>query len=176
MQSILLQSKTMTFPKQKDWFEITRSYMVHDENSIKGFFGDYMFLSNFYISKFSINFKDENIEFDNVESFYQGFKSGEIEDLKRFSKMSPKLAKSEGRKLKLLPNWDRIKSHVMFCACYEKFIQNNELKLKLLATMDKYLEETNHWNDTYWGVQYNSNKGFNMLGQTLMSIRSIVRD
>lgn len=162
--------------KQEDWFEKTRSYMVNNDKEIKGFFGDYMFLSNFYVSKFYLSFPYGEIKFESSEAAYQGMKSGKVEDLQRFSKYSPRLAQKEGQNVELQENWDTSKAHTMFLVCLEKFHQNEELKEKLLCTEEKYLEETNHWNDTYWGVDYRSGKGKNTLGQILMMIRSFIQD
>ena len=43
----------------------------------------------------------------------------------------------------------------------------------LLSTGDKYLEETNHWKDTYYGVC--DGVGKNVLGKILMSVRNIIK-
>ena len=54
---------------------------------------------------------------------------------------------------------------------YQKFLEE-PLRSQLLATEDAYLEETNHWGDTYWGVC--KGVGENMLGKILMMARDIV--
>ena len=51
---------------------------------------------------------------------------------------------------------------------------NEELKQKLLATQNLYLEETNTWGDTFWGVC--NGKGYNMLGHLTMAIRDDSKD
>jgi len=53
---------------------------------------------------------------------------------------------------------------------WAKFSQNPDLAARLVATGEKFLEETNWWNDTYWGVY--QGKGKNMLGQILMETRA----
>ncbi|NGT90448.1 NADAR family protein [Clostridium perfringens] len=58
----------------------------------------------------------------------------------------------------------------MYLVVKEKFKPNKELRRKLIATGDKYLEEGNTWNDTYLGVC--KGKGRNMLGKILMRVRS----
>jgi predicted NAD-dependent protein-ADP-ribosyltransferase YbiA (DUF1768 family) len=40
----------------------------------------------------------------------------------------------------------------MYDIVFDKFTRNKSLGDKLLETGDKYLEETNHWHDTCWGV------------------------
>lgn len=51
---------------------------------------------------------------------------------------------------------------------------NPELYQKLQNTGNKYLEETNYWEDTYWGVHKTEAKeegvGENNLGKLLMKI------
>lgn len=44
-----------------------------------------------------------------------------------------------------------------------------DLRAKLQATAPGYLEETNNWNDTFWGVC--RGRGRNTLGSLLMDIR-----
>ena len=51
----------------------------------------------------------------------------------------------------------------------KKRFQNAALNTLLQETQNKYLEETNHWNDTFWGVC--NGIGENMLGKILMEIR-----
>ena len=65
--------------------------------------------------------------------------------------------------------WDKRKDQAMLGIVWAKFSQNPELSAKLLATGDKYLEETNWWGDAYWGV-FNG-KGDNVFGKTLMEVR-----
>jgi predicted NAD-dependent protein-ADP-ribosyltransferase YbiA (DUF1768 family) len=49
-----------------------------------------------------------------------------------------------------------------------------EFSKMLLSTGDKYLEETNHWGDTFWGKS--GGIGENKLGQILMEIRKMLRE
>jgi GTP cyclohydrolase II len=52
---------------------------------------------------------------------------------------------------------------------------NPDLYNRLLATGDKYLEETNWWNDTFWGKNLKG-EGENHLGQILMQVRDKLRN
>lgn len=54
-----------------------------------------------------------------------------------------------------------------------KYGQNPELCEKLLNTGDAYIEETNKWGDTFWGVS--KGIGENNLGKILMGIRDQLR-
>ena len=55
-----------------------------------------------------------------------------------------------------------------------------ELKEKLLATGDEYLEEGNYWHDNYWGNCHCEKcadiTGQNKLGILLMKIREDIRN
>jgi hypothetical protein len=55
-----------------------------------------------------------------------------------------------------------------------KFTQNGDLKERLLATGDAYLEEGNTWGDRIWGTV--NGKGANMLGIILMETREKLRE
>ena len=52
--------------------------------------------------------------------------------------------------------------------------QNPDNYEKLIATEDKYLEETNWWGDTFWGKNLKG-EGDNNLGKLLMTIRDSYR-
>jgi len=146
-----------------DWKE----YAVHDEKNIKGFFGEYMFLSNFFESP--VYYKD--ILYRSSENAYQASKieegfRGHLANCTPYQ--SKKLWKDFPSIDKSAQEWDERKYKVMAEIVFMKFC-NDELKEKLLATGDKYLEETNHWNDVSWGVC--NGKGENNLGKILMKIR-----
>jgi predicted NAD-dependent protein-ADP-ribosyltransferase YbiA (DUF1768 family) len=53
---------------------------------------------------------------------------------------------------------------------FDKFERNTDLRDKLLQTNRCYLEEANHWGDSYWGVDIHAG-GKNHLGEILMGIR-----
>ena len=142
-------------------------YKEHNDEVIKGFFGEYRFLSNFHIADIDY----EGIIYPTSEHAYQAAKTLDEEERLKISKLSPQDAKREGRLITLRPRWDKIKMSVMFEILDYKFSAYNDLNLALQQTEGKYLEETNHWGDVYWGVDCKSNEGLNMLGQVLMAIR-----
>ena len=73
------------------------------------------------------------------------------------------------RKVKLRPDWEKIKDSVMYDAVKAKFTQHKELKELLLSTENaKLIEHTE--NDSYWGDGGNG-KGKNKLGKILMKVR-----
>ena len=137
--------------------------------SIRGFFEDHRFLSNYHLC--SIWY--EGKEYPSTENAYQAAK---FPDMMRtqFQNISPKDAKSLGNVLKMnseqIVKWDAKKIDVMSRISMYKYSEHPELRSLLLNTEEKYLEETNYWQDVYWGV-YKS-KGYNHLGNTLMDIRS----
>lgn len=57
----------------------------------------------------------------------------------------------------------------MYEICKAKFSQNEELRDRLLATGDEYLEEGNTWGDRIWGTVNGICE--NRLGKILMRVR-----
>lgn len=132
---------------------------------VKGFNGKYRFLSNFYPSKVVL----DDLEYDTVEAAFQAAKTDNVADRRAIREADkPAEAKRLGRKVTLRQDWEKVKIQVMEDLCRQKF-QQPAFKEKLLATGDAYLEETNTWNDKFWGVC----KGFgkNHLGKILMKLR-----
>lgn len=142
----------------------------HDDTCIKGFFNTR--LSN---DRWLSNMQDckivwMNMEFTSTEAAYQASKSLSLKVAKEFIPMTGKQAKAHSHKIEVRPDWQSIKLNVMAQLVHQKFLSNPLLQTKLVETWPKYLEETNYWNDTFWGV-YNG-KGSNHLGKLLMATRS----
>lgn len=148
-----------------DWREIIR----WNDKEIAGFFGDWRFLSNFQPCKVWF----EGLEYPSSEAAYMGAKVLDLELRKKFATLSPYEAKKLGHQIKLRPNWDEIKFDIMLEIIFNKFLRNTDLRVKLIETGDKYLEETNFWSDTIWGVDIKKG-GQNNLGKILMKVRSIL--
>lgn len=74
----------------------------------------------------------------------------------------------DGSQILLHPDWDAVKMGLMKEIARAKFIQNPHLAGKLLATDNRQIAEGNTWGDTYWGVDIQTGKGENHLGQILM--------
>lgn len=155
-----------TVYKFGDW----KQYAIHDENNIKGFFGEYRFLSNFYPA--TVYF--DGLVYPSTETAYQAAKV--IRELREpFTHMSDATSKNAWKELPkeaIIPDWDNHKYRVMDIIVFDKFARNETLKQRLINTGDKYIEETNHWNDVFWGVDYHTGEGENCLGKILMNIRS----
>ncbi len=159
-----------------DWHTIA----VHDENNVKGFFGDFRWCSNFHMC--DVYF--EGNLYPSSEHAYMASKLENPVDRKPFIKIPDSgnkhwgLSCSDARKLgqtvELRPDWDTVKYDYMLRIVFEKFAANPDLKELLLATGNKYLEETNSWRDSYWGVDYQFG-GSNNLGKILTKIRTILQ-
>lgn len=73
------------------------------------------------------------------------------------------------RKVRIRPDWDRVKDAVMFEAIKAKFTQHEELRDLLLRTgTARIIEHTE--NDNYWG-DGGDGSGKNKLGKALMQLR-----
>jgi hypothetical protein len=138
--------------------------------AIQGFFGGYSFMSNFYPSQIVY----EGITYPTVEHAFQAAKTHD-ETLRMWiaSRKTAKEAKSEGQSVQLRSDWEAVKYKIMQDLVALKFKTHAGLRQKLLDTGDKYLEETNTWGDTCWGVC--RGKGTNWLGKILMEVRESLR-
>lgn len=145
-----------------------RNYIIHDENNVKGFFADYRFLSNFHVADVWY----EGILYPSTEHAYQAAKTLDENVRKEFLELTCSKAKHKGQEIGLRPNWDTIKYDVMFAVVFDKFFRHQDLREQLLSTGSKYLEETNHWHDVYYGVC--DGVGKNVLGKILMKVREII--
>ncbi len=135
------------------------------QKEIKGFFNEYRWLSNFWPAPLKIN----GITYKNSEAAYQSFKFP-ADQRAQFSNLNPDEAKKLGKNAKIdQKEWNRTKMFIMILVVSSKFSQNPDLKQKLKETGDAYLEETNDWNDTCWGVC--NGVGSNNLGKILMAYR-----
>ena len=140
---------------------------------IEGFSGDFRWLSNFWQA--SVVYK--GVWYESTETAYQAAKTLDLELRKQFQSgagITCGQAKRLGQKLDLRSDWEDVKKQVMYDVCMDKFTRHAELRELLLMTGNAYLEETNHWNDTYWGVC--NGEGENHLGRTLMRIRDELKD
>ena len=144
------------------------------------FKNEHDWLSNFYISPFTVN----GVVFKTNEHYFAACKTLDPE-LCRFIIEAPsaKEAKRRGRLVTMRPDWDRVKFTVMAAGLWYKFTQHPELEEKLIATGTEKLVEGNWWHDNLWGDCRCGNKdgrhpqclqpGKNALGQFLMSLRNV---
>lgn len=141
-----------------------------DERSIHGFVGDYRWLSNFYPCPIAFG----GLEYHSAEAIYQSCKFPPAERAV-YTRLDAAAAKKLAHSKTVdTAWWDARKDEVMREALWAKFSQNPELAARLLATRDKVLEETNWWDDTYWGVY--RGQGKNTLGRLLMETRNRLKN
>ena len=119
------------------------------------------------------NFTECQVEFDgdvypSVEHAYCAAKTFEPALRELLKTLPANKAKQFAKKFTLIPDWNIIKFEVMNDLLLQKFSQEPFRSL-LLATGDVYIEETNWWNDTVWGVC--NGRGENRLGKMIMEIR-----
>ena len=149
--------------------------MESKRDAVLGFQGAYRFLSNFYPCPVLF----DGIRFKSSEAAYQASKApiGEEweQDTVKFAELDAREARRAGRSLRYIrQDWDATKLNIMYRILRAKFTQNLDLKQKLVATGDTYLEETNYWHDTFWGI-YNG-VGENHLGRLLMVVRDEINE
>lgn len=140
------------------------------------FDGAYAFLSNFYECDVTYN----GLTYKNSEAAFHAQKTLDELERKQFTNLDPSASKRRGRKVSLRSDWESVKTDIMYEVCLAKFSQNEDLKTKLLATGDKYLEEGTYWHDNCWGNCYcekcKNIVGENRLGKILMRIRGELRN
>ncbi|MBK8631935.1 MAG: NADAR family protein [Sphingomonadales bacterium] len=140
------------------------------DGAIAGFFGDYRFLSNFWLAPVPMY----GATYPSVEHAYQAAKSSSADErLAMLRAAGSAAAKALGRRVTLRPDWEAAKTHFMLALVRRKFA-DPVLGNRLIATGHAAIfEETTRWNDTVWGivacpVGY---RGGNRLGQILESVR-----
>lgn len=140
-------------------------------DGIYGFDKEYRWLSNFYPVKVWY----DGMQFPSVEHAYQAAKTldKEIREVFTHDTLRAGRAKNVGSHIDLRPDWnEETRIEIMYSLLLQKF-SHPSLREKLLATGDLYIEETNYWKDTFWGVC--NGVGENRLGNILMQIRNDIR-
>lgn len=160
--------------------DIYSKYTVWDDKNVKGFFEQYRFLSNFHLC--DVYF--EGIVYPSSEHAYMSAKTHNTQIKDKFSKdfnglaggiLTPREARNLGQTIELRPDWEEVKYDMMLAIVFDKFWRNKDIQKLLLDTGDKYLEETNHWNDVFWGYSWQKQTGQNNLGKILMKVREILK-
>jgi len=138
---------------------------------VKEFRNKYHFLSNFFLVKINI----DDFEYNSTEHYFQSMKfiDPKIQEQIR-NAPTPSIAKKLAKKFMRRKDWYEISLDVMERALSVKF-DIPEMREKLIATDDMYLQEGNRWNDTFWGVDLKTGKGKNHLGRLLMKIRTQIK-
>lgn len=137
-------------------------------NVINDFHGDHPYLSNFHPARIEW----EGLTYPNAEAAFQAAKVLTAEERLPFTTAPAGKAKRMGRRVKLRPDWEQVKTSVMEEVVRAKFTQNPDLAALLLSTGDAELIEGNTWGDTCWGVDLRTGRGENRLGRILMKVRA----
>jgi N-glycosidase YbiA len=158
--------------KKGDWKE----FAIHNDKEIKGFFGEYRFLSNFWPAIVVL----DNIIYKSTEIAYQASKWSpderdyflsctELESIDYNRKNTPNFYSAE--------EWCGKRVDIMRDLLKQKFDPsvNPDNYEMLIKTGNKNLEELNWWKDIFWGVDESGN-GENMLGKLLMEIREELKN
>ena len=146
--------------------------------------GKWHYLCNFHERKVTVNVTTydgvtKEYTFENSEAAFAAWKAITHDDIVKYvndrcaydmTKMNPKEAKAHGRKMKLRPDWEKIKVDVMHYVCTSKFRQNIDLYRKLINETEQIIEHTT-W-DKIWGVDINTGEGKNLLGIILEDIKA----
>lgn len=136
---------------------------------IKGFYGDYRFLSNHY--KSDILFDGER--YPTVENAFHASKCNK-EHRGKFTTCSSYEAKLLSYKMEVDQSWVRQQHQIMHTLVTLKFSEP-DLRKRLLETGPHTLIYSNSLNDTYWGVGANG-EGENHLGKLLQEVRNELID
>ncbi len=133
------------------------------------FRNEYYFLSNMYPCTIVMDIDGKAYTFKSAEAAFQAHKCPER--AKEFENINGYDAKKLGRKVKLRPDWDKIKDDIMSLVVNRKFTCNPQLQQKLINITNPIVED-NTWGDTYWG-KVNGN-GENKLGIILTAYRDAI--
>lgn len=139
---------------------------------IYGFFGEYRFLSNFEPARIVLS---DGLIYPTSEHAYMAQKTLDMALREEIANQAtPGRAKKMGAAVPLREDWAEYRLLAMLEVIRAKFNQNPALRAKLLATKMLYLEETNNWDDRFWGVV--DGVGLNLLGKTLMQVRAELQE
>lgn len=136
-------------------------------DKIETFTGRNRFLSNFFRHDGRIT----------AEHLFQSMKTTDPEwQLHILTSETPGEAKIRGREVPLREDWEEIKDNVMWLVLQVKFRPGSECRERLLDTGDAELIEGNWHGDSYWGFDFRSQAGHNVLGQLLMELREAIKE
>mgnify|MGYP002128319120 CR=1 FL=1 len=137
---------------------------------IHGFSGDFRWLSNFWPVEVEMDWE----VYPSVEHAYQAAKTNDHALRTHFRSLTAGGVKRAAPSGKLLrPDWNLVRVQIMDDLLRQKFSKEPFVS-KLLSTGCCYIEETNHWKDTFWGVC--DGRGENILGKLIMVIRADLVD
>lgn len=140
------------------------------------FSGQYEFLSNF--SAHPVQY--DGFVFPTLENAFQAAKTVDYHTRGTFVDLTPGQAKRAGRQLSLRMDWEQRKVPIMRFLLASKFTITAHLASALVHTGNWQLVETNTWHDNEWGDCLCGRPacappGKNLLGISLMQLRSYLQ-
>lgn len=143
------------------------------DDTIEQFAGPDRFLSNFYPAEIMW----EGKVYASSEHLYQAMKAG-TEEEREWVRTAPTVreAKFRGQRIRAVADWGERRIDAMRSALGAKFGQHPELATKLDETGNAKIVEGNTWGDTFWGVDMETERGENHLGELLMELRAARRE
>ena len=133
---------------------------------------EYAFLANNYPAPVVC----EGIDYPSAEAAFQASRVDDIATRKQFALFSPEKVRQKGNMLTPPPGWEDKKDDIMREIVRLKFLQNPELRERLLATGSRCLIDGGKGKkDTYWGVNTITWEGENRLGEILMELRERIK-
>jgi len=151
----------------------------------------YIFFYNSFFSQWTMRkMIIDDVEFNCCEQFMMAEKAKLFNDkdaLEKIMKSSfPRDQKALGRRVSNFnkEKWNEVCREIVYNGNYAKFIQHNDLKLKLLETGDKIIVEASPF-DRIWGIGLGEKdercldpkkwRGTNWLGEAIMDVRNKIR-
>jgi ribA/ribD-fused uncharacterized protein len=125
-------------------------------------------LSNF--SNHSVDIKNFGT-FPTAEAAFNAYKNPENKKYveKQIESLNPMISKRLGNSCNVRNDWDEIKYDIMYNILYTKYLQNKDIRLKLINTgLRPIILKTR--SDSYWGLNMDL-EGDNKLGIILNKIR-----
>ncbi|KAK3918486.1 Retrovirus-related Pol polyprotein from transposon 412 [Frankliniella fusca] len=146
-----------------------------DSLPITSFTGNFRFLSNFYPC--SVFYDGRS--WPSVEHAFQAAKTDSLEEKDWIhGAPTPAEAKRIGKLVTIKENWDDVKVQVMLKCLTSKFAEGTKERDLLAKTKNAELVENNYYHDDFWGnclcQLHKWRMGENVLGQTLMLVRSFI--
>ena len=137
-----------------------------NNSAIKGFTGEYDFLSMEYPCEFFM----EGVKFKSASAAFYAQKNPDINSWNKFARLNPNNARQKASNLPTTDEYLNNREFYLYRANKAKFDNSVTLKTSLCNTGTKKLVNVVPYNDEWLGVY--KGKGHNMLGRVLMKIRS----
>lgn len=121
----------------------------------------------------------DGIYYLNSEAAFQSAKTLDRNTRMKMSFMSASESKMFGKdpkKMVLRPDWNDVKDEIMYEIVKDKMTRNPLILELLKSTGSAIIIEGNYWRDNYWGIEFGSKEGYNMLGTILMMLREEFKD